>query len=438
MPKRFVRITCIVLAALLLLGLLSTVIGSRAYAVTQAEIDALQAQRDEIASKQADLQEQIDALEAEIDTVMEKKAALDSQIALIMDDIRVLDQQIDLYDDLIAEKAVEVEAAIQAEEDQFARYCARVRAMEETNKWSYVAFVFESEGLVDFLGRLNDVMDIVNNDRHVKDEYIAAREHVEQVKAEYEAVQAQQQQKREELADQESELEVQLELSAQLLISLQEDVEAYGELMDKIEADKEAVQAEIDKKTKELQDQKAREEAERLRQQALRQQQQAAAAAANNGTTTSFGRDPLAGTNVTGYYAWPVNATYITSVFGPRTHPITGQYKNHSGTDIAASYGSAIYAAASGTVTVAGGNDPYGYGNYVVIYHPNGTTSLYAHMSSVAVKEGQTVSQGQVIGYVGSTGASTGPHLHFEIAANGTRVDALQFFNINFTYSPNA
>ena len=434
MPKRFTRIICVVLAALLLLGLLSAVIGSRAYAVTQAEIDALQSKRDEIASKQADLQEQIDALEAEIDTVMVRKAALDSQIALIMDDIRVLDQQIDLYDEMIAEKAVEVEEAIQVEEAQFNRYCARVRAMEETNKWSYVSFLFEADGLLDFLGRLNDVMDIVNNDRHVKDEYIAAREYVEQVKAEYEAVQAQQEARRDELSGEEAKLETQLEASAQLLISLQDDVDAYEALMEQIESDREAVQAEIDKKTKELQDQKAREEAERLRQEALRQQAQASA---SGGAMVGSG-DRLAGTNVTGYYMWPTYATYITSVFGPRTHPITGQYKNHSGTDIAASYGSEIYAAASGTVTVAGGNDPYGYGNYVVIYHPNGTTSLYAHMSSVAVREGQTVNKGQVIGYVGSTGASTGPHLHFEITANGTRVDALQFFNINFTYSPSA
>ena len=91
-------------------------------------------------------------------------------------------------------------------------------------------------------------------------------------------------------------------------------------------------------------------------------------------------------------------------------------------------------AAAAGTVTIAEYSS--GYGNYVTIYHSNGSTTLYGHMSSIAVTAGQTVSQGQVIGYVGSTGYSTGPHLHFEVRVNGTCVDPVQYFpGVGFTYS---
>ena len=121
----------------------------------------------------------------------------------------------------------------------------------------------------------------------------------------------------------------------------------------------------------------------------------------------------------TGNLVWPSYCTYITSRQGPRTHPITGEYKNHGGTDIGASYGSAIMAADSGTVIRSADGWNGGWGNYVMIDHGNGMQTLYAHMSSRAVSVGQTVSRGQTIGYVGSTGMSTSAHLHFEMYVNG-------------------
>ena len=131
-----------------------------------------------------------------------------------------------------------------------------------------------------------------------------------------------------------------------------------------------------------------------------------------------------------GYYAWPANTTYITSPFGYRVHPIYGTSRLHSGTDIGASYGSPVTAAAAGSViTAVLDYGTTGYGTYVAIYHDNGTTTLYGHMSSLAVSQGDYVSQGQVIGYVGSTGASTGPHLHFEVRINGSCVDPMQYFS---------
>ena len=129
---------------------------------------------------------------------------------------------------------------------------------------------------------------------------------------------------------------------------------------------------------------------------------------------------------VGGAYVWPVpSSRYLTSYFGYRIHPVYGVYKYHSGIDIGASYGANILACASGTVILSGWNG--GYGNCVIIDHGGGITSLYGHMSSIKVSSGQQVAGGQVIGLIGSTGVSSGPHLHLEFRTNGELVDPLNY-----------
>ncbi len=130
-----------------------------------------------------------------------------------------------------------------------------------------------------------------------------------------------------------------------------------------------------------------------------------------------------------GIYIWPSAASKVlTSYFGGRINPVTGIPDNHTGIDIAAGYGTAILAAADGTVITSSFYDG-GYGNCIVIDHGNGNRTLYGHMSRRNVSAGQAVTQGQIIGFVGSTGMSTGPHLHFETLVNGTRVDPLLYFS---------
>jgi len=123
---------------------------------------------------------------------------------------------------------------------------------------------------------------------------------------------------------------------------------------------------------------------------------------------------------------WPTNSTLITSYFGYRVHPIYRTTRFHSGIDIGASYGAPIYAAEYGKVILASYYD--GYGNCIIIDHGDGVSTLYAHCSSIIVRKGQYVSKGQIIGYVGSTGNSTGPHLHFELRINGNPVNPLNYF----------
>ena len=126
----------------------------------------------------------------------------------------------------------------------------------------------------------------------------------------------------------------------------------------------------------------------------------------------------------TGLFAFPSNAP-TSSPFGWRVHPILGYRRFHAGLDFAASYGSTIRAADSGTVIFAGWYG--GYGRTVIINHGGGITTLYGHASELYVSEGQTVQRGQAIASVGSTGLSTGPHLHFEVRRNGTPVNPADY-----------
>ncbi len=144
----------------------------------------------------------------------------------------------------------------------------------------------------------------------------------------------------------------------------------------------------------------------------------------NSLASRGTGPTPKPGEASVSGFQWPLNAP-ISSGFGYRVHPIFGTRRLHKGIDQGASTGTAIAAAKGGTVLSAGWQN--GYGNTVVIDHGSGITTLYAHQSSLAVSAGQSVSRGEVIGYVGSTGNSTGPHLHFEIRSNGTAIDPVPY-----------
>lgn len=122
---------------------------------------------------------------------------------------------------------------------------------------------------------------------------------------------------------------------------------------------------------------------------------------------------------------WPIVSGWLTSGFGPRADPMTGEGENHSGIDISADRGTPVRATADGTVQFAGYNG--GYGNSILVDHGFGISTRYGHLSGYAISVGQTVKRGQVLGYVGSTGHTTGPHLHYEILLNGEPVNPLRF-----------
>jgi len=221
-----------------------------------------------------------------------------------------------------------------------------------------------------------------------------------------------------------------------------------------IAADEERIQKELEELIAEL----ARLEAERLAaQQAANNQynNNYYAPPANSNTNTNTNTGSTGSTNTGGTTTgntsgttsgttsgiagliWPTDSSYISSLFGNRDAPTAGASSNHQALDIGAAAGTPIYAAASGTVQLAGANG--GYGNTVFLDHGSGTSTLYAHMNNYVVSPGEYVTQGQIIGYVGSTGIATGPHLHYEVRVDGQKVDPLQYYDgSGLTYSPTA
>lgn len=391
---------------------------TQAFAVTQAEIDEIQRQKDELTALRQQSQQKVDELEAQQASVLEQKAALDERNLYALDQISLISEQINLYSEMIADKAREVDAARDKEERQLKRYRDRVRAMEEEGEFSFLALLLNTTNLGEFLTLLDDMGEIMESDRNLEDEYIAAREETERVKAEYEAVKAELEAKQAELKAEQEELERQIEEAYELIASLQEDIDkAMAEYEINMAAEDEMI-AHFNAMSAQFA--REQEEARRAAEEAA-----AAAGGGSSGGGSSGGGGSVTGS---GSFIWPVpSCTIITSRYGNRFHPILQKDRFHAGVDIGASAGSTIVAADGGTVAEATYSDSYG--NYVMINHGNGYSTVYAHMSSIAVSAGQSVSQGDTIGYVGSTGWSTGPHCHFEIRLNGSTTDPAGYFS---------
>lgn len=401
--KSFIRITCLVLVILMVLSLLTVVFTSGAYAVTssdvQAEINDLNDQIDEIQARMDEYQSQIDDIDYEKSNVLERKAVLDQKNILAAEEIDVIEEQITIIDGLVTNMQMDLAQAQDEEEYQRERWLTRLRAMEESSTLSYIQVLFNATSFSDLLTRLDLVNEVMAYDRDLEAAYVAARENVEVLEAEAEEMFALNEANRTELEGKKAQLEADIEEANQLIAEMEEDIESYKELLALEDEAAAAVKAEIAAKQAEYEKLRAQEEAWANQQQ---QQQNP------GGSTGSANVSGGAGT-----FLWPSYCTIVTSYYGYRLHPVYGYYKFHSGIDIGASGGSSIWASADGVVITSTYGS--GYGNYVVIDHQNGYYTLYAHMSSRAVSVGQYVSQGQVIGYVGSTGVSTGYHIHFEV-----------------------
>ncbi len=385
-------------------------------ATTQAEIDELKEQRNQLKEQQKDIQNTVNSLRGQQDKLIELKTALDEKNAITLQQILNLEEQITLHEELIEQKSVELEKAQDVADEQLSRLKVRIRNMEENGRYNYVAVLFGAESISEFLSLMDDIGDIMKSDRDLENSYKEAVTDLKTVKSEYEEARLELKEQKAELTNLSAQLEKDILEANAAIQELEGDISANSAILSQLNAQDKEIQDKINQKIKELNEQNK----------------------PSNPSNPSNPSKPSGSGTLT---VWPSYCTYITSVQGNRVHPITGQYGTHGGTDIGASYGSAIYAAGSGTVVTAYNNSAYngGYGNYAMINHGNGIQTLYAHMSVCSVTVGQTVSAGQTIGYVGSTGRSTGPHLHFEVRVNGSRVDPQSYYpGISFSYSPTA
>ena len=395
------RVLGLVLAAVMVLPLTGPGMLIDASAVTQAEIDALKNNASNLASQKKDIQNQLKAVKADKSAAMQKKQLLEDQIDVIRQEIANINEQIAMYDQLIAEKTAELEQAEADEQAQFDLFCRRMRYMEEQGEVSYWSILFASNDFSELLDNYMMIEEIIQYDNQVIDDLTALQEKVTNDRTALEGAQAEQ------------------EEAKALQVAAQDELKAQEAEVDKLIAQINAQEDLLEEMEEEL-----NKAAKALDNQIKAKEREYAAQIAKVPSESGF--------------LWPLPGSYntISSLAGGRIHPVTGKPSNHAGIDIPAPSGTNIYAAKSGVVIHAakGTGSSWSYGNYVIVSHSDGTSTLYGHMSRIGCKQGQTVKQGDVIGYVGTTGRSTGNHLHFEIRVGSTRKDPVNYFKDKTLY----
>lgn len=434
--KKATSIIALILVLLMVVGLVASIIPATAYAVEQSEIDEIQSQKNELSNRVQECQDRLNQLKDEQANVLELKSTLDEQNRAANEQLALVAQEVALYDELVEEKAQELEKARNREEDQLKLYRTRVRAMEESGGYNILALVLNSGSFGEFLTAMDDMAEIMERDKDLEKQYIAAREETEAMKEEYEAVRAEFEEKQEALREEQAELEAQIEAAYAELAELEDAIDQAVKEYEAAEAAEAAAAATILNMIAQYNEQKRQEAA------ASGGNSNGSSGGSTGGNTgggdsgstggNSGGNSGLnpGGASGTGSFIWPVPcSTRVTSRFGYRIDPFTYQEKYHSGIDIDGfgNDGNIIVAADSGTVITASYDS--GYGNYVVIDHGNYTQTLYAHMSGMAVSVGTWVEQGQTIGYLGATGRATGTHCHYEIFVDGGRVDPASYYS---------
>lgn len=464
----FRRLTAALIAALMLLSL---PLGAFADDDYDSQLASLNGEKAAAAERRANAQNRVQQLKAEQADLIDEKLALEERNAAAEEEIRLIKQQIELIrqeiadtEAMIAAKMADVENARAVEEDQLEKYKARIRAMEENSGYNILALILESDSFSTLLSGIDDYEEIMDSDKALYEQLLAARQEHQRLQAEYEEYEAFCKEKKAGFEQDKRTLELEQEQLEIQILDSQEEINEYTKLIAEAEAEQAAAEraeaAASAAAANFIAEYQARKNA------ALTQQIQ-------SGTTTQteivtdtvietiineFGEEEqvereiqyevevevpvensssdfnYSGATGTGSYVWPFPNHYIiTSPFGNRAS--TGSF--HTGIDIDGfqSGGSPIVAADSGTVILA---EYYGgYGNCIIIDHGNGMSTLYAHLNSMNVGVGSSVSQGQTIGGVGNTGncyGADGIHLHFEVISGSSQVDPLGYLG-GYSYS---
>jgi murein DD-endopeptidase MepM/ murein hydrolase activator NlpD len=367
-----------------LLGAMHTAVGSQ-----QSTSDA-RAEREEVREEKAAAARELDAAKADDEAVYAALVAITSSVNAYQAEIDDARRQLeDARGQVAAAEAAIAEA--DAAERNLLDELADLAVAGYVSGGEQPSAMFESADITEAL-RQNSLLDQANGDTaDLLEQLRSVQEDRELAAADADAALV------------EAEL-LEVELADDLVV-----IEAEQAVQEELKAELERRVADWQSKVDEL----AAADAELTR--FIREQEAAAAAAAGGGSTA-----PAPGSSSVSGFQWPINGG-VSSGYGYRIHPIYGTRRLHTGLDISGGSGTPIAAAKGGTVLSAGWRG--GYGNAVVISHGGGITTLYAHQSQMNVSNGQQVSRGDIIGWVGSTGASTGPHLHFEVRVNGSPVN---------------
>ena len=431
MSKKVQRIIVIVLAAALLLTVVVPALSLLAGAsVTQEDINSIKNNISSISQRKKDVQNQLSSIRSDlaqakqaVELVQEQVFLTEQQIGYqqqLIDEIQArIDEsqaQIDAYDEQIDQKTEDIRALEEQEARQYQEFYDQVRWMEETGSASYLSILFEAASFAEMLDYATLIAGIMDYSNRIIDRLEATQKELAEARTALQADRDAQEAVRLQQEGQKAEQEAQMaELETQKAQLNKDKAEAVA-LMNQIAASESAYAREAaNLAAEEAAAQRALTEAER------KYAEQLAALQQNSGD-----------------WYWPLpGKVSLSSLFGYRPDPFTGRPSNHSGTDIPAAGGTEIHAAQDGIVTYVSSYETYDYGWYCMISHANGYVTLYAHQRvKPIVSVGQMVKKGQVIGYVGTTGYSTGNHLHFELRVNGVRKDILQLYpKMTFTYS---
>lgn len=371
-------------------------------------------QLEDVKQEQLENSQKLTGVEKELALYAYDVAQIDSEVVSYSKDLAGIEEQITDVEDRLEQLETDLEDANENYSIVNSTYANRLRSIYENGIPSIFELIITSNGFTDLMVKLNIYSMILEHDKTLMNTYQDRQNYINYIKGDIELDKKQLEALRQGLEDVKADLE---EKRVEKVDKMSELEKKQGELQNAAELltqkRKQAV-ADIDNEMAKVID----EVAEQIK----------------NGTSATF-----TGTD----FAYPTPGfTIITTRFGEVYNLVDPAGSAHTGADIAGAgiNCTPIYAIQSGTVTTSGYSN-YGYGNYIIINHGECTNdnssyiSLYGHCSSLAVEEGQVVEKGQLIGYVGTTGNSTGPHLHLEVRVNGTRVDPLQFFpSVSFTY----
>ena len=353
----------------------------------QNQITHQQANKNELKNELAGLRAEIEAqkkedakITAEMAAILAQKQEQATIVEQMLDDLDYIYEQIEGYYNSIQQAEEEYNEALK-------KFYTRARIMHRYTQYDSLRLFVEAEDILDYANRDKLFSRMMENDREALKELLVMKQDLESKK----------------------QIQEQLKVDAEaLLVEKQAIIEAIEKnekiVADKLEASRDSL-AILEAQESKIEAESYKIESEIKKLQELYNQQ-----------TQSYSG-----------LIWPSRSTKkISSYYGMRLHPIYGYWKMHTGIDIGASYGTDIISSADGVVTSVTYNEG-GYGWYIVVYHGDGISTLYAHCSKVIAKTGQSVKRGQVIALVGSTGASTGPHIHFEVRVNGAHTNPLNY-----------
>lgn len=406
-----------------------------AVSVLATSVDDAKEEKSRLENRKQEAERTLRDLEQKKTDIVSYIKALDQKQKELEAEIDELNGEIDDANEQLAQTRTELEEAKETVAEQYDIMKRRIKYMYENGSADYLEVFLGADSMADLLNQAEYMAKIAEYDNELLGRYEESQQKVEQKEAEIER-------QLEELAVLAEELQVEKETNEQLAADKKEQVEQYNALI--AETDSEVTKYEaaiqeqdnvidrlIEEQKRREEEQRKKEEEERRRQEQQRQQEQqnqqnqqnqnGGSGGSSNANANANGQALLNGGLI-----WPMPAsTRITSGFGGREEVMSGSGTYHSGVDIGVAYGSNIIAAASGTVVAAEYN--WSMGNYVLIDHGSNIYTVYMHSSKLLVSAGDYVNQGDVIALVGSTGLSTGPHLHFGLKINGSYVNPLNY-----------